>query len=241
MWMNERYDKADMIRFTLRPFFSHDSCITDKNSAYVNKMARHSWATWRCARHLGRSYSVGLPIILEWIVCICVRCVYSCAVFLQPFCPSSQLMNRFWLSACCLGFMTVASLFWSQYSQWTLLVGRAGHQRWELCIHWIVFPWCLVHLWQVSPRGPSDLSDERFGAKLRVTENRCVVFDFSTYVYFALLPQHWALYAKVHRSSICMYKNIYKYIFSCTATISRSAGSAKLICHKIQLCFFFLY
>ena len=28
-----------------------------------------------------------------------------------------------------------------------------------------------------------DLSDERFGAKLRVTENRCVVFDFSTYVY----------------------------------------------------------
>ena len=34
------------------------------------------------------------------------------------------------------------------------------------------------------------LSDERFGAKLRVTENRCVVFDFSTYVCFALLPQH---------------------------------------------------
>ena len=34
------------------------------------------------------------------------------------------------------------------------------------------------------------MSDERFGAKLRVTENRCVVFDFSTYVCFALLPQH---------------------------------------------------
>ena len=33
-------------------------------------------------------------------------------------------------------------------------------------------------------------SDERFGAKLRVTENRCAVFDFSTYVYFALLLQH---------------------------------------------------
>ena len=28
-----------------------------------------------------------------------------------------------------------------------------------------------------------DLSDERFGAKLRVTENRCVLFDFSTFVY----------------------------------------------------------
>ena len=27
-------------------------------------------------------------------------------------------------------------------------------------------------------------------AKLRVTENRCVLFDPSTYVYFALLPQH---------------------------------------------------
>ena len=31
-----------------------------------------------------------------------------------------------------------------------------------------------------------DLSDERFSAKLRVTENRCVVFDFSTYVSFVL-------------------------------------------------------
>ena len=27
-----------------------------------------------------------------------------------------------------------------------------------------------------------DLSDERLGAKLRVTENRCVIFDFTTYV-----------------------------------------------------------
>ena len=28
------------------------------------------------------------------------------------------------------------------------------------------------------------------GAKLRVTENRCVLFNLSTYVYLALLPQH---------------------------------------------------
>ena len=34
------------------------------------------------------------------------------------------------------------------------------------------------------------LSDERLGAKLRVTENRCVIFNRSTYVYLALLPQH---------------------------------------------------
>ena len=27
------------------------------------------------------------------------------------------------------------------------------------------------------------LSDERLGAKLRVTENRCVIFNRSTYVY----------------------------------------------------------
>ena len=38
------------------------------------------------------------------------------------------------------------------------------------------------------------------------TENRCVIFYFSTYVCFALLPQHWALYAKVHRTSICIYR-----------------------------------
>ena len=37
--------------------------------------------------------------------------------------------------------------------------------------------------------GKKDLSDERFGAKLRVTENRCVVFDFLTYVCFALYEQ----------------------------------------------------
>ena len=41
------------------------------------------------------------------------------------------------------------------------------------------------------------LSDERLGAKLRVIENRCVLFNSLTYVYLALLPQHRALYAKV--------------------------------------------
>ena len=32
------------------------------------------------------------------------------------------------------------------------------------------------------------LSDERLGVKLRVTENRCVLFNPSSYVYLALLP-----------------------------------------------------
>ena len=34
------------------------------------------------------------------------------------------------------------------------------------------------------------VTDERLGAKLRVTENRCVLFNLSIYVYLALLPQH---------------------------------------------------
>ena len=42
----------------------------------------------------------------------------------------------------------------------------------------------------ISQVTSTDLSDERFISKLRVTENRCVVFEFSTYACFALLPQH---------------------------------------------------
>ena len=34
------------------------------------------------------------------------------------------------------------------------------------------------------------LCDERLGAKLRVTENRSVLFNSLTYVCLALLPQH---------------------------------------------------
>ena len=45
-----------------------------------------------------------------------------------------------------------------------------------------------------TPKHSSDRkkvpSDERLGAKLRVTENRCVLFDSFTYIYPALLPQH---------------------------------------------------
>ena len=41
------------------------------------------------------------------------------------------------------------------------------------------------------------LSDEHLAAKLRVTENRCVLFDSFTYIYSALLPQHWHFSAKV--------------------------------------------
>ena len=49
------------------------------------------------------------------------------------------------------------------------------------------------------------LSDERFGAKFRVTENRCVLFDSFTYIYTPLLPQHRALYAKVDSTLIYIY------------------------------------
>ena len=53
------------------------------------------------------------------------------------------------------------------------------------------------------------LSDECLGAKLRVTENRCVLFNSLTYVYLALLPQHLALYAKVDTTPIFIYTYIY--------------------------------
>ena len=55
------------------------------------------------------------------------------------------------------------------------------------------------------------LSDQRLGAKLRVTENRCVLFNSLTYVYLALLPQHWALYAKVDSTPTFIYIYIYIY------------------------------
>ena len=35
-----------------------------------------------------------------------------------------------------------------------------------------------------------DLSNGRSGVKLRVTENRCVVFDFPPCVYLTLVAQH---------------------------------------------------
>ena len=48
-------------------------------------------------------------------------------------------------------------------------------------------------------------TDECLGAKLRVTENRCVLFDSFTYIYSALLPQHWALYAKADSTPTFIY------------------------------------
>ena len=49
------------------------------------------------------------------------------------------------------------------------------------------------------------LSDERLGAKLRVTENRCVLFNSLTFVYLALLTQHRAFYAKVDSTPTFIY------------------------------------
>ena len=55
------------------------------------------------------------------------------------------------------------------------------------------------------------LSDERLGAKLRVTENQCVLSDSFTYICSALLLQHWALFAKVDSTPTF----IYIYVYSC--------------------------
>ena len=67
------------------------------------------------------------------------------------------------------------------------------------------------------------LSHERLGAKLRVTENWCVLFNSLTYVYLALLPQYWARYAKVDSTPTFIYiyihththTHIYIYIYIC--------------------------
>ena len=56
------------------------------------------------------------------------------------------------------------------------------------------------------------LSDARLGAKLRVTENRYVLFNSLTYVYLALLPRHWALYANVDSTPTFIYILMYMYI-----------------------------
>ena len=50
-------------------------------------------------------------------------------------------------------------------------------------------------------------------AKFRVTENRCVLFNSLTYVYLALLPEHWSLYAKVDSTLTYIYIYIYIYIY----------------------------
>ena len=45
------------------------------------------------------------------------------------------------------------------------------------------------------------------------TENRCVLFDSFTCIYSALLPQHWALYAKVDSTPTFIRVYIYIYIY----------------------------
>ena len=54
--------------------------------------------------------------------------------------------------------------------RWLWLTGRWLSRRGSL------LPWLVKHIYIV-------LSDERLGAKLWVTENRCVLFDSFTYIY----------------------------------------------------------
>ena len=49
-------------------------------------------------------------------------------------------------------------------------------------------------------------------APKRSLENQCVLYNYLTYVYLALLPQHWALYAKVDSTPTYKKKYIYIYI-----------------------------
>ena len=62
------------------------------------------------------------------------------------------------------------------------------------------------------------LSHERLGAKLRVTENWCVLFNSLTCVYLALLPQYWARYAKVDSTPTFIYICIHTHTHTHTHT-----------------------
>ena len=78
-----------------------------------------------------------------------------------------------------------------------------GKIAWQRCIWQPAFFWWEIifvtsdgiksrkqEVSRLSPRQTDVLSDNRLRAKLRVTEIRCVLFNPSTYVYLALLPQH---------------------------------------------------
>ena len=65
------------------------------------------------------------------------------------------------------------------------------------------------------------LSDERLSAKLRVTENRCVLFNSLTYVCLALLPQQGALYAKVDSTHIHLYL-LYIFVYEIEHRLHRN-------------------
>ena len=50
----------------------------------------------------------------------------------------------------------------------------------------------------VAELGIHKLSDERLGTKLRVTENRCVIFNRSTYVYLTVILRGRAGYELIY-------------------------------------------
>ena len=57
-----------------------------------------------------------------------------------------------------------------------------------------------------------------------VLEKQCVLFDSFTYIYSALLPQHWVLYAKVDSTPhlyVCTYIYIYIFFYLSTCALTR--------------------
>ena len=57
----------------------------------------------------------------------------------------------------------------------------------------------------------------------RMLKNRCVLFDSFTCIYSALLPQHWALYAKVDSAPTFAYIYIHIYFFFPEGTVTNPA------------------
>ena len=56
-------------------------------------------------------------------------------------------------------------------------------------------------------------SSDRFDIYIYKWRNQRGRIDSFTYIYPALLPQHWALYAKVDSTPHLLYINIYIYIY----------------------------
>ena len=74
------------------------------------------------------------------------------------------------------------------------------------------------------------LSDERLGAKVRVTENRCVLFDSFTYIYI-----HTYIYIYIHTY---IYIYIYIYHINCSV-IQGFPALRKAVKTREKISFFF--
>ena len=94
-----------------------------------------------------------------------------------------------------------------------------------------------------APKRSSDrtLSDERLGAKLRVTENRCVIFNRSTYVYICIYIYIYIhLWCKNQIEHSTWDESLLFCNCACSlqySSLSTLAGLSYHICGKLEVAF----